>query len=125
MVIVCVQEAQTRLIIGRGMERGGLYYLEETIQKGKTVLAHGSADRKIWTWHQRLRHPSIGYLGKLFPSFARLKSNFTFEIYILVKSHKNSYFISLNKFILPFVLIHFDVWGHAPKQEHMISLIMF
>ena len=44
-----VQDAQTGQIIGRGIERGGLYYLEEEVQKGKSVLVHESEERQLWT----------------------------------------------------------------------------
>ena len=36
-----VQNAQTGKIIGRGTERDGLYYVDEAIQKGHTLLVHG------------------------------------------------------------------------------------
>ena len=110
-----VQDAQTGQTIGRGIERGGLYYLEETAQQGKAVLAHRSLEKKLWTWHRRLRHPSIGYLEKLFPSLAGFKSNFKCETCILEKSKKHSYSSSLNKAVFPFILIHSDVWGPVPE----------
>ena len=42
-----VHDAQTRKIIGRGIERGGLYYLEEEIRKGNAVLVHGTEERQL------------------------------------------------------------------------------
>ena len=42
-----VQDAQTGKIIGRGTERGGLYYVDEVTQKGHTLLGHGSNDHKL------------------------------------------------------------------------------
>ena len=80
-----MQDAQTGKIIGRGIEKGGLYYLEETVQKHKVVLAHGSKERQLWTWHRRLGHPSIGYLEKLFPTLAGLNLDFKCETCILAK----------------------------------------
>ena len=59
-----VQDVQTGKIIGHGIERGGLYYLEEETQKGKAVLVRGLEERQLWTWHQRLGHPSVGYIEK-------------------------------------------------------------
>ena len=109
-----VQDVQTRQIIGRGIERGGLYYLEETVQKGK-VLVHGSEEKQLWTWHRRLGHPSIGYLEKLFPALAGFKSNFKCETCVLAKSYKYSYSSSMNRANFPFILIHSDVWGPAPE----------
>ena len=43
-----VQDARTGKFIGRGTERGGLYYVEEATQKGHTLLAHGSPDHQLW-----------------------------------------------------------------------------
>ena len=42
-----VQDAQTGNIIGRGVERDGLYYLEEEIQKGKAALVRGLEERQL------------------------------------------------------------------------------
>jgi gag-pre-integrase-like protein len=71
-----VQDAPTGQMIGGGIERGGLYHLEGTVQQGKAVLAHGSKERLLRTWHRRLGHPSIGYLEKLFPSLVGYRSSF-------------------------------------------------
>ena len=112
-----VQDAQTGKIIGRGTEKGGLYYLEETDQKGKAVLAYRSKERQLWTWHRILGHPSIGYLEKLFPPLDRLNLDFKCATCILAKSHKHSYSNSLNKTSLRFMLIHSDVWGPATETS--------
>ena len=104
-----VQDVQTGKIIGRGIEKGGLYYLEETVQQGNAVFAHGSREKQLWTWHRRLGHPSLGYLEKLFPTLARLNLDFKCETCILAKSHKHSYPSSLNKSSLPFMIVHSDV----------------
>uniref|UniRef100_A0A3Q7I3F4 Reverse transcriptase Ty1/copia-type domain-containing protein n=1 Tax=Solanum lycopersicum TaxID=4081 RepID=A0A3Q7I3F4_SOLLC len=47
-------DAQTGRIIGRGIERGGLYYVNEVTQQGNTLLAQGSPEYQIWMWHRRL-----------------------------------------------------------------------
>ena len=65
-----VQDAQTGTIIGRGTEKGGLYYVDEAVQKGHTSLAHGSPNPQLWMWHRCLGHPSLGYLKRLFPSLS-------------------------------------------------------
>uniref|UniRef100_A0A3Q7F038 GAG-pre-integrase domain-containing protein n=1 Tax=Solanum lycopersicum TaxID=4081 RepID=A0A3Q7F038_SOLLC len=62
-------DAQTGRIIGRGIERGGLYYVNEVTQQGNALLAQGSSEYQIWMWHRRLGHPSLSYLKRLFPSF--------------------------------------------------------
>ena len=42
-----VQDAQTGRIIGRGIERGGVYYVDEATKKGHTLLAHESPDHQM------------------------------------------------------------------------------
>uniref|UniRef100_A0A3Q7J883 GAG-pre-integrase domain-containing protein n=1 Tax=Solanum lycopersicum TaxID=4081 RepID=A0A3Q7J883_SOLLC len=54
-----VQDAQTGRIIGRGIERGGLYYVNEVTQQGNALLAQGSPEYQIWMWHRLLGHPSL------------------------------------------------------------------
>uniref|UniRef100_A0A803KQ64 Uncharacterized protein n=1 Tax=Chenopodium quinoa TaxID=63459 RepID=A0A803KQ64_CHEQI len=44
------QDAQTGRIIGRGIERGGLYYVDEATQQGNALLAHGSPEYQIWMY---------------------------------------------------------------------------
>uniref|UniRef100_A0A803KYB0 Reverse transcriptase Ty1/copia-type domain-containing protein n=1 Tax=Chenopodium quinoa TaxID=63459 RepID=A0A803KYB0_CHEQI len=47
-------DALTGRIIGRGTERGGLYYVDEEAQQGNALLAHGSPESQLWMWHRRL-----------------------------------------------------------------------
>jgi len=49
-----LQDILTKEIIGRGTEREGLYYVDEVVQKGYAMLAHGTVTRKLWLWHRRL-----------------------------------------------------------------------
>ena len=112
-----VQDVQTGQVIGRRIEKGELYYLEEMVQNGKAVIDHGSKERQLWTWHQRLAHPSLGYLEKFFPVLAGLNSNLKCETCILAKSHKHTYSSSMNNTDLAFMLFHSDVRGPAPEIE--------
>ena len=82
-----VQDAQTGRIIGHGTERDGLYYVDEAIQKGHTLLAHGFPNHQLRTWHRRLGHPSLGYLKRLFPSLAKSTVVLDCEACVLAKSH--------------------------------------
>ncbi|KAM1195307.1 hypothetical protein ACFX2J_021817 [Malus domestica] len=68
---------------------------------------------KIWLWHRRLGHASFGYLQKLFPSlFGKHDiSNLKCGVCEMAKSHRTSFPPSLNKSSIPFMIIHFDVWG--------------
>ena len=97
-----VQDAQTGRIIGRGTERDGLYYVDEAIQTGHTLLAHGFSDHQLWTWHRRLGHPSLGYLKRLFPSLTKSNVVLDYEACVLAKSHKHSYSPSFNHCSEPF-----------------------
>ena len=62
-----VQDQRTGEIIGRGIEKNGLYYVEKISQKGCAALLRESVEQQLWKWHRRLRHPSLGYLEHLFP----------------------------------------------------------
>ena len=122
-----VQDARTGKIIGHGTERDGLYYVDETTQKGHTSLAHRSYDHQLWTWHRRLGHPSLGYLKRLFPSFSNCNVPLDCEACVFAKSHKQSYYPSSNHSSEPFCLIHSDVWGPAPEsnKQHFSYFISF
>ena len=115
------QDILTRKILGYGVRRGNLYYLELTEQGGlKLDHAHQTrsmdqAQALVWLWHRRLRHLSFGYLQKLQPQlFLNLSIlDFKCDICELAKSHRISYLSSLNKSVEPFAVIHSDVWGPA------------
>ena len=109
-----VQDTRTGKILGRGTERGGLYYVDEETHKGHTLLTHGSNEQQMWMWHRRLGHPSLGYLKRLFPLFNNSNQTLNCEACVLAKSHKQSYFPSMSRSNKPFDLIHSDVWGPAP-----------
>ena len=109
-----VQDAQTGTVIGHGTERGGLYYVDETTQKGQALLARGSSDQLFWLWHRRLGHPSLAYLNFLFPSVKNKMLTLDCETCVLAKSHRHSYLSSVSRTSTPFSLIHSDVWGPAP-----------
>ena len=42
-----VQDAQAGTIIEHGIERGGLYYVDETTQNGQAMLTRGSLDHQL------------------------------------------------------------------------------
>ena len=58
-------------------------------------------------------HASFGYLKKLFPSlFTKCDvSSLHCDVCELEKSHCTSFPLSFNKSLLPFMVIHYDVWG--------------
>ncbi|CAL2253605.1 unnamed protein product [Prunus armeniaca] len=107
--------------IGCGTRRGKLYYLdlasdcEASLNQtykitGVSVEKHTS---EVWLWHRHLGHASFGYLQKLFPSlFSKLDiSSFKCDICELAKSHRVPFPLSSHKSLVPFSLVHSDVWG--------------
>ncbi|KAJ9559500.1 hypothetical protein OSB04_004660 [Centaurea solstitialis] len=109
-----LQDIRTGVIIGRGTERQGLYYVDEVAQNGVVMLSHGTKEREAWLWHRRLGHPSLGYLQMLFPK--RFSSNYKShcDTCVLAKSHRKTFKPNNTRVDLPFSLIHSDVWGPAP-----------
>lgn len=93
-----LQDIHTKEIVGRGIERGGLHYLEDinTTQAYQTTHSNKSKEEQIYVWHHRLVHPSFGYLKHLFyVLFLDLPtSEFKCETCILAKSHRNTYPLS-------------------------------
>ncbi|CAL9018518.1 unnamed protein product [Prunus brigantina] len=108
----------TREIFGRGTKKGGLYYVDDVTTS--RVLRAGSANTsqhcRIWLLHYRFGHASFGYLRHLFPAlFSGVnESDFQCQTCILAKSHRVSYPPSCNKRLMPFDLVHSDVWGPSP-----------
>ena len=118
----CVfQDILTQKILGCGVRRGKLYYLELPengglkISQANQTSSKDKARTTIWLWHRRLGHLSFGYLKKLQPQlFSGLNDReFHCDTCELAKSHRISYSPSLNKSSEPFEVIHSDVWGPA------------
>ncbi|KAJ0493166.1 putative RNA-directed DNA polymerase [Helianthus annuus] len=109
-----LHDIRTGVIIGRGTEHQGLYYVDEVAQLGTVMLAHGTENREAWLWHRWLGHPSSGYSHLLFPKLFSSNGKIDCETCFLAKSHRKSFKPSNTKVDLPFSLIHSDVWGPAP-----------
>ena len=120
----CVfKDIRTRQTIGCGVRRGKLYYLDLVSKSSdefrQALKVEGSEKKKkkqeseIWLWHRRMGHASFGYMKKLFPSlFANFDvSSFKCDVCELAKNHRASFPLTLNKSPVPFMIIHFDVWG--------------
>ena len=120
-----VQDAHTGKIIGRGTERGDLYYVDETTQQSQAKLTRGSPVHQLWTWHRRLGHPFLPYFKHLFPSLKSTVMSLDCESCDLAKSHKHSYLHIVSRSTSPFSLIHSDVWGPAPFSATHNFFIMF
>ena len=119
----CVfKDIRTRQTIGCGVRRGKLYYLDlvsKSSDELRQALKIGGFEKKkkrkseIWLWHRHLGHASFGYMKKLFPSlFANFDvSSFKCDVCELAKSHRASFPLTLTKSPVPFMIIHYDVWG--------------
>ena len=109
-----VHDALTGTVIGHVIERGGLYYVDETTQKAYALLTRGFSDRHLWMWHWRLGHPSLAYLKHLFLIYKDNVMSLNSETCVMAKSHIHSNLPSLTRSTSPFSLLHSDVWGPAP-----------
>ena len=124
---MCLFQDNTNLeTIGSGRQKGGLYYLDDSPGSSSSVVLFASKYNidqnrlSILLWHNRLGHPSFGYLKHLFPSlFDGLSlSEFVCETCILAKNKRNIFPQSDFVSVLPFDLVHTDVWGPAPTKTH-------
>jgi len=109
-------------MIGRASERDGLYYLEA--QSGRTNVENSlstsflsesvlSNKDKVWLYHRHLGHPSFSVLKLMFPM---LFKESTIEMFHcndceLAKHKRASFPISNTRTLIPFSLIHSDIWG--------------
>ena len=120
----CVfKDIRTRQTIGCGVRRGKLYYLD-LVSKSSDELRQGL---KIGGSEKKKKRREIcdmvmastsgacffGYMKKLFRSlFANFDvSSFKCDVCELAKSHRASFPLTLHKSPVPFMIIHFDVWG--------------
>ena len=129
------QDNLTKMTIGIGRERNGLYYLED--HQNITAPAHGFQTKretfnreKIFLWHCRLGHPSFTYLERVFPKlFSNISvSSLRCEQCIYAKSHRVPFKVSFNKSTIPFSCVHTDVWGpfstaSASGHKYFVSFI--
>ncbi|CAL8102595.1 unnamed protein product [Prunus armeniaca] len=96
-------------------DTGGLYYVDDvaTSRVLRASSAETSQHRRIWLLHYRFGHASFGYLRHLFPALFCGVNEYAFQCQtcILAKSHRVSYSPSCNKRLMPFDLVHSDVWG--------------
>ncbi|CAL5350327.1 unnamed protein product [Camellia sinensis] len=107
------QDLVTGRTIGSGSAENGLYFLDQPDKLAYSSTTSSTTSTDVWLWHRRLGHPSFHLLKHLFPSsFANHHvSDFLCESCQLGKQHRASFAPSLNKSLVPFSLIHSDVWG--------------
>ncbi|PRQ58292.1 putative RNA-directed DNA polymerase [Rosa chinensis] len=126
---VMFQDLLTRELIGRGYLRGRLFHLDQTYAGEKpgapsraALTLNSDKLSEVWLWHRRLGHPSFSLMRKTMPTlFIGVdESVLHCETCVLAKSHRATYSPSIsNKSVIPFELIHSDVWG--PSREPTVS----
>ena len=104
-----IQDLRSGKMIGTGIEREGLYHLQQT---KKRSCNHAQITNPN-LWHQRLGHPS-DKVSQLF-SFPHFKNKSCYKdtclICPLAKQTRLSFPLSSITIIFPFELIHVDIWG--------------
>ena len=106
-----LQDRISRMVIGAGERRGGLYYFSELPKVSQSsLLAIRGSDLELW--HSRLGHPSEAILRSLpFISSSTSVKNNSCETCYHAKHTRDVFFDNFNKAIRCFELIHCDLWG--------------
>ena len=103
--------------IGNAKKVDGLYYFTDNVVLERQVQVVNKSsqiiENEITLWHYRLGHLSFYYLQRLFPYLFKDKSPSLFqrEVCEFAKHHKSHFPVKPYKKLIPFVLIHSDVWG--------------
>ena len=106
-----VQDRTTRMLIGAGERRDGLYYFRGMTQVQAMKATSGVS---LDVWHKRLGHPSLK-VTKLVPGVSvkenkyRLEKNC--EVCQRAKQTRDKFPVSEHKASSIFELIHCDLWG--------------
>ncbi|KAL3621775.1 hypothetical protein CASFOL_034435 [Castilleja foliolosa] len=93
----------TKKIIGRGIERDELYYIEEMVSHGSSLIS--TSEKISPMWHCRLGHPSSYYFNILFP---KLKVVEHYDSCTLAKSHCKVFRPNITRVSKVFDLVHSD-----------------
>ncbi|KAL0876595.1 hypothetical protein Bca101_026300 [Brassica carinata] len=107
---VCFQDIKTSKMLGKGVSKGELYFLEDTKLRSDSTYAFNSASvlANDVLWHARLGHPHSHALKLMFPDLSL--QNETCEACILGKHHKSVFPSSMTIYENCFDLVHSDVW---------------
>lgn len=116
---VCIIQDPVRwTLIGLGDHKDGVYYLRNTDDACTMMAKKGTRG----LWHRRLGHPSdmnFSYLSKVcnFDSNNNADDVECFDACHRAKQTRLPFPLSDNKSIVPFSLIHCDLWGryHTPS----------
>ncbi|KAK2450734.1 putative mitochondrial protein [Trifolium repens] len=111
-----IQDQITKKMIGFANASNGLYYLQlkdEDVTVNTTDGSNSISIREQAIWHFRLGHLSntrIQLLHKQFP-YITVDNKGICDICHLARHKKSPYKNSLNKAVIPFEIIHLDIWG--------------
>jgi hypothetical protein len=109
--ICAIQDRTSRMVIGAGELREGLYYL-----RGRATVAtvQTGNEKSFNLWHKRLGHPSSKVLELVSNIGAgKISSlrNQVCDVYLRAKQIRDKFPASDNKTLESFQLIHCDLWG--------------
>ena len=112
--IICVlQDRFTRMLIGAGEERDGVYFFKDVMAARVSVSDKFVRSVDHDRWHQRLGHPSFSVLSslKLCSLSNKYVSPLPCDTCFRAKQTREVFCDSSNKTRDFFELIHCDVWG--------------
>jgi hypothetical protein len=100
-------------MIRSGVRRNGLWYINHE-DSALTVAIEGT-EKEILLLHYRLGHVSFESLSKMYPNvFKKVdKSRLVCNACELGKHTRSTYLSIGLRSCEPFILVHFDVWGHC------------
>ncbi|KAH9689130.1 retrovirus-related pol polyprotein from transposon RE1 [Citrus sinensis] len=105
-----IQDRITRMLIGAGEQREGLYYFRDI---GSAAALSSVTNRACDLWHRRLGHPSskVVQLLPFIDSASCLSSFQNCDVCFRAKQCHDKFVLSNNKASDIFELIHCDLWG--------------
>nr|KYP43576.1 Retrovirus-related Pol polyprotein from transposon TNT 1-94 [Cajanus cajan] len=106
-----IQDRTSRMLIGVGEQREGLYYLRRIVT---AAAMKAKSETSYDLWHKRLGHASTKAINMLpVTGFVQNKDscNQVCDICLRAKQSRESFSISENKSMDIFQLIHCDLWG--------------
>jgi hypothetical protein len=107
-----IQDHTSKMVIGAGEQREGLYYFKHAAVAATTTTIN--TPKALTLWHQRLGHASFQVVEKI-PNLCYVKQNNsctqTRDVCLRAKQTRDAFPISNNKAMQNFQLIHCDVWG--------------
>ncbi|XBI71108.1 hypothetical protein VPH35_065416 [Triticum aestivum] len=106
-------ELGTWKILGTGIMRGGLYYLDDDMAPMAAAVLSQSPLEEFLLHHRRLGHISFNTLGQLYPSLYNkiCKESLVCDACQYGKLTRSIYTSSDHRSMVPFQTIHSDVWG--------------